>query len=614
MDASMAELLAVQQALKATPDKKSVTLSTLSNEARAELERLGFKITDLKDRTVQVSAPTDLARADLDALIAKISATPGAKHIQTSAGTAATIASLEAVRTAIAGVPGGKSVTVSAPTDMARAELLSLGFSIAAIQGAINSIYGRTVTITTVHNDIWRTSTERGPGPWADGPVFHADGAIVTYASGGIRENHVAQIAKGGEWRVWAEDETQGEAYIPFASSKRARSKAILDQVARRFGGEVTYNASGGLSDWSYQPLGGSGFSISDVVSKSQKKKGDKEVFDLGLFESNLRKSVSTAESWLANLTTVAQRAGTDVAKALEDMGDDGVELTRKMATGSARYVQDMGEQLKKLSTTARASLADYTAQLQSAVKDNTAFQSALTQLPTSGFGALAERLAKQNAASAEALAKEAVRDRGKAEKANAAAEAAGQALDGEQLTDLVKLISALGTGRSIHDVADLTGIGEDRLIEVVNLAAAQLRSTGGRERFLADLAKANRGQAYANGGIWEPGVYGGAGAARPLIKFAEPETRGESYIPHAVGKRSRATAVLSETAGRFGYGLVPRKLVDSGSGRAPVVVVQQSPAIGTQTINVANSPASANDIASAVAYQLRRAKRGGLR
>ncbi|MFD8978674.1 phage tail tape measure protein [Streptomyces sp. NPDC059564] len=637
MDVSMSELIAVQQALKATPDHKTVTIATLSNEAREDLKKLGFSITDLKDRRVQVTAPTDMARTDLDALITKISETPGAKHVAVSSSTAATIASLESVKAAIAGVPGGKSVVVSAPTDVARQELLNLGFSIeavpgsknvsvtvptgsatsgaATIQGAINSIVGRTVTVTTVHNDIWRTSSERGPGPWADGPVFHADGAIVTYASGGVRENHVAQIARGGEWRVWAEDETQGEAYIPFASSKRARSKAILDQVARRFGGEVTYNASGGLSDWSYQPLGGSVFSISDVVSKSQKKSGDKEVFDLGLFESNLRKSVSTAQSWRSNLTTVAQRAGTDVAKALEDMGDDGVELTRKMATGSTRYVQDMADQLKKLSATARASLADYTAQLQNAVKDNAAFQSALTQLATSGLGALAERLAKQNDASAEALAQEAVRDRGKADKANAAAEAAGKSLDGEQLTDLVKLIGSLGAGRGIHDVADQTGLGEDRLIEVANLAAGQLRATGSRgERFLADLVKANRGLAYANGGIWEPGVYGGGGAPRGLIKFAEPETQGESYIPHAAAKRGRATAVLSETAGRFGYGLVPRKLVDAGAGRAQVVVVQQSPAIGSQTINVANSPASASDIAASMAYQLRRAKRGGLR
>ena len=36
--------------------------------------------------------------------------------------------------------------------------------------------------------------------------------------------------------RVWAEPETGGEAYIPLANDRRARSKAILANVAQRFG------------------------------------------------------------------------------------------------------------------------------------------------------------------------------------------------------------------------------------------------------------------------------------------------------------------------------------------------------------------------------------------
>jgi hypothetical protein len=59
------------------------------------------------------------------------------------------------------------------------------------------------------------------------------------YANGGI-ENHMAQIAKpSSTLRVWAEPETGGEAYIPLAASKRARSTAILDEVASRFGYEL---------------------------------------------------------------------------------------------------------------------------------------------------------------------------------------------------------------------------------------------------------------------------------------------------------------------------------------------------------------------------------------
>ncbi|RLP16749.1 tape measure protein [Corynebacterium diphtheriae] len=65
----------------------------------------------------------------------------------------------------------------------------------------------------------------------------HANGGVVSYyANGGVRENHVAQIAAAGSWRVWAEPETGGEAYIPLAQSKRVRSKAILATVADKFG------------------------------------------------------------------------------------------------------------------------------------------------------------------------------------------------------------------------------------------------------------------------------------------------------------------------------------------------------------------------------------------
>lgn len=66
--------------------------------------------------------------------------------------------------------------------------------------------------------------------PVADGAIFEA------FAHGGVREHHVAQIAPAGAWRVWAEPETGGEAYIPLALAKRSRSEAILAEVADRFG------------------------------------------------------------------------------------------------------------------------------------------------------------------------------------------------------------------------------------------------------------------------------------------------------------------------------------------------------------------------------------------
>jgi hypothetical protein len=73
--------------------------------------------------------------------------------------------------------------------------------------------------------------------PVANGGILDVNGRHVKqFANGGI-ERHVAQITKpGGPLRVWAEPETQGEAYLPYAKSKRPRSVAILAQVAKDFG------------------------------------------------------------------------------------------------------------------------------------------------------------------------------------------------------------------------------------------------------------------------------------------------------------------------------------------------------------------------------------------
>ena len=74
-----------------------------------------------------------------------------------------------------------------------------------------------------------------------------ADGGILkAFANGG--ENHIAQIARAGEMRLWAEPETGGEAYIPLAQSKRNRSLDILSNVAETFGYGLHKYASGGMA------------------------------------------------------------------------------------------------------------------------------------------------------------------------------------------------------------------------------------------------------------------------------------------------------------------------------------------------------------------------------
>lgn len=76
-------------------------------------------------------------------------------------------------------------------------------------------------------------------------------GMVQTFASGGFGEMHVAQIARAGAMRVWAEPETGGEAYIPLTPAKRARSTAILETVAEQFGYQLVPATARSFADGS---------------------------------------------------------------------------------------------------------------------------------------------------------------------------------------------------------------------------------------------------------------------------------------------------------------------------------------------------------------------------
>ncbi|MEZ3155816.1 phage tail tape measure protein [Microbacterium sp. BWR-S6Y] len=112
----------------------------------------------------------------------------------------------------------------------------------AAFKALWESIRSRTVTLDAVPL-IGGGQVQRS-GPLAGGYQFaEADGGVVSYyargavLSGAGSEHHVAQMAKAGSYRVWAEPETGGETYVPHAESKRARSEAIMAETAAIFGG-----------------------------------------------------------------------------------------------------------------------------------------------------------------------------------------------------------------------------------------------------------------------------------------------------------------------------------------------------------------------------------------
>ncbi|MEV7804984.1 hypothetical protein AB0O28_18745 [Microbispora sp. NPDC088329] len=106
-----------------------------------------------------------------------------------------------------------------------------------------NSAYG---VLNKLLSDIGAASANVSVGVLksANGNVILPGGQVMAFA-GGV-ERHVAQIGAPGAIRIWNEPETSGEAYIPLALSKRARSEAILDQVAGMFGGAFVKAAPAG--------------------------------------------------------------------------------------------------------------------------------------------------------------------------------------------------------------------------------------------------------------------------------------------------------------------------------------------------------------------------------
>ncbi|MFI9194143.1 hypothetical protein ACIG0A_33195 [Streptomyces californicus] len=569
------------------------------------------------------------AIAGLDSVIAKIKATPDSKSVTVKALTADAKALLEQLGYKTKTLPDGR-VQVTALTGSAISGLQQVKY-------ARDSLSDKTITITT--NYRVTGSTARREGAYgaqlreADGGVvdYYADGGIRggvrSFAQGGFgsspdtKNGHVAHIARAGTWRVFAEDETGGESYVPLHPSKRTRSRAITEETVRRLGGDpaaIQWNAEGSVTDWRYDPNSGSLYSPTDAGQAGHKtkkvkvkgKKGkvttkDVEYFSLAAVEKQLKANSKATRVWNADLEKVADRVGGDVADALAAMGKDGVALAKKMANGSTKYINEMAAALRNLSATAKASLTDYTRQLDKATGADSAFTRNLATLAARGYGDLAKQLAAQGDTAAQQLAAAAVKDNKKAGKANASAKKANTALTSDEVDQLIAIIAAIKTNKTgIHTVADTTGLGEDVIIATATKAQAQIKSSLGSRasKFIADLARANKGLSYENGGIRE-GIYSTRGGA---VTFAEPASGGEAYIPLGANKRGPATNVLRDVAARFGVGLT------DVSGSRPLVIVREG---GDTNVNVTTvrTGATASDIASQVGRQVRRARRGGV-
>lgn len=179
-------------------------------------------------------------QAALDA-IAGAAVDAGQAIIDSGGGYAEYQTSLETSRQSIIDRIGLLGITGQAASDLAddilriptKAEFEAIANTAAAEE--------RLRVLTDLLNGIGATAELHVSNGKGSGGLTQADGGRVDfYANGGRSENHIAQFARAGTMRVWAEPETGGEYYIPASPAKRGRSSQVLAAAAAEFGYTLT--------------------------------------------------------------------------------------------------------------------------------------------------------------------------------------------------------------------------------------------------------------------------------------------------------------------------------------------------------------------------------------
>jgi len=247
------------------PDAKTVTLSTISDEARAKLKTYGFEIEELPEgKGFKVTAETKQAENLLLGLTGTIEGIPN-KDVQVDAPRAPEVtAQLQLIADQV-NSDNDKPITITDNSPAVMEALKRLNITTTTLDdGTVvikdnasevsakisRELDGKRTNGTHVIEEI-RTSRGAG-GTFADGGFrAFAAGGFRSYASGGFEKRAKGNLPGKAEIRSpqkdliqWAEPETGGEAFIPLAMSKRARSKQILGETAHRMGLTVISRAA----------------------------------------------------------------------------------------------------------------------------------------------------------------------------------------------------------------------------------------------------------------------------------------------------------------------------------------------------------------------------------
>lgn len=456
------------------------------SDANAEASDYSGAVLDARAATREYQAALDDARESLAQNGRTLDDTTPKGRANAAALDAVAVAAQRQATALLDG--GGTQEAYRASLVRARAELVTMATKFFGSTAAAEKYADAVLKIPT------KVSTKVSLSLPADrrvkigsGTAF-ADGGIHHYATGGM-ENHTAQIAPAGAWRVWAEPETGGEAYIPLARSKRSKSKAILTETAKILG-MVAY-ADGGFSQ-------ATPFGLSEVGRR---------------YEAAKVQPISLADYRAA--VNAARNAAQAQQKAERDLAD--VRRRTPRDTDAIRDAEARLDRARRASAAARAkettattrrnapqgfSLATYARALAGTVAQTTAFRKNLATVAKRGGSQLATLLEEMGA-------------------------------------DGVQLASALARANP-RQFAQVLALLQKLQPEAFAAApAAAPAPTGPVVRAFAAGGIENHTAQIASGG--------------PIRMWAEPETGGEAYIPLAASKQPRSRMIASDVVARLG-------------------------------------------------------------
>ncbi|WP_052061877.1 phage tail tape measure protein [Rhodococcoides fascians] len=185
---------ALSEDVNAIPDGHSIIIDSNTPEQQAALEALGLKVERLPDGSFRVTSNTDEGQRAIDAFI---------------------------------GANNGRSVDMFVDLEQRR-----VGYwqnqGVSAEQAP--TMQGPVPVLGVGAQGRPPVNVGGGGGGFANGAIM-----LGAMADGGLPNSAKIQSPRMNLIQ-WAEPETEGEAFIPLALSKRARSMDILAEVARQFG------------------------------------------------------------------------------------------------------------------------------------------------------------------------------------------------------------------------------------------------------------------------------------------------------------------------------------------------------------------------------------------